>query len=350
MKSYDVCQCGAPLQLSERPTPVPASSEVLLKVLAAGVCHSDLHFWEGVYDIGGGRQLKLVDRGMKLPLTMGHENVGEVVAVGPKAEGIEIGDRRLIHPWIGCGDCDVCRGGQENLCLKPGFVGVFRPGGYADHLLVPHPRYLFDIGDLPPAAAAPLACAGVTAYSALKKFDGLLARAPLVIFGLGGVGSMCLAFLKEMGGSGAVVCDIDPKKRDLALRMGALAAIDNHAPDAMRQIAEAAKGPVWAVADFVGASDTVRLGIDCLTKGGKLVVVGLFGGEVTISTPFIPLKAMTMQGSYVGSLGDMAELLALVRRTGLPKIPVHTRPLAEATAVLRELKAGGILGRVVLTP
>lgn len=350
MKSYDVCQCGAPLRLTERPTPAPRGSEVLLKVLAAGVCHSDLHFWDGVYDLGGGRQLKLTDRGMKLPLTMGHGNVGEVVALGPEAEGVKIGDRRLVHPWIGCGDCDVCREDHENLCLEPGFVGVFRPGGYADYLLVPHPRYLLDIGDLPAAAAAPLACAGVTAYGALKKFDGLLARGPLIIFGLGGVGSMALALLETAGGVGAIVCDIDPKKRELALQMGARAAIDNHAPDALQQIAAAAEGPVWAVADFVGAGETVQLGIDCLTKGGKLVVVGLFGGEITLSTPFIPIKAMTIQGSYTGSLGEMAELIALVRRTGMPKIPVRTRPLAEATAVLHDLKAGTILGRVVLTP
>lgn len=350
MKSFDVCQCGAPLQLMQRPTPVPAGTEVLLKVLAAGVCHSDLHFWDGVYDLGGGKRLKLADRGMKLPLTMGHENVGEVVAIGPQATDVEVGDRRLVHPWIGCGDCAVCRRGAENLCLKPGFVGVFRPGGYADHLLVPHPRYLLDIGDMRPAAAAPLACAGVTAYSALKKFGDLIKREPLVIIGFGGVGSMCLALLTAMGGVGAVVCDIDPKKRELAERMGALAAIDNHGPDAIKEVTRAANGAVWAIVDFVGASDTVRFGVDCLVKGGHLVVVGLFGGEVTISTPFFPIRAMTVQGSYVGTLAEMTELLDLVRRTGLPNIPIHSRPLAEASAALDDLKAGKIVGRVVLTP
>ena len=157
MKSYDVCECGAPLRLMERPTPKPAGTEILLKVIAAGVCHSDLHIWDGYYDLGGGKRLKLSDRGVKLPLTMGHENVGEVVAVGPDAVGVKIGDRRLVHPWFGCGECAVCRRGDEQLCRTPFSIGVFRSGGYADHLLVPHPRYLFDIGGIAPEKAAPLA-------------------------------------------------------------------------------------------------------------------------------------------------------------------------------------------------
>src|SRR5690349_21662921 len=150
MKSYDVAECGAPLKLFERPTPQPMGSEVLLRVLAAGICHSDIHIWEGHYDLGGGKKLMLTERGMKLTLTMGHETVGEVVALGPEAEGVKIGDKRLVFPWLGCGQCAVCRRGEEQLCLKPQFLGVFRNGGYADHIVVPHARYLLDIGGLPP--------------------------------------------------------------------------------------------------------------------------------------------------------------------------------------------------------
>ena len=107
MKSYDVAECGAPLKLFERPTPTPSGSEVLLRVLAAGVCHSDIHIWEGHYDLGGGKKLKLTERGVKLPLTMGHETVGTVVALGPDAKGAKIGDKRLVFPWLGCGSCAV---------------------------------------------------------------------------------------------------------------------------------------------------------------------------------------------------------------------------------------------------
>jgi len=351
MKSYAVCQCGAPLELREQATPEPTGSEVLLRVLAAGVCHSDLHIWEGVYDLGGGRQLKLTDRGMTLPLTMGHETVGEVVAVGPDVRDVKIGDRRLAYPWIGCGECKVCRRGDEQLCLKPRFLGVFRPGGYSDHLLVPHARYLLDFGDIAPEQAAPLACSGLTAYGALRKLGGLVQTEPVVIIGAGGLGLMCLAVLKALGGHGAIVIDIDPAKRDAAREAGALAVIDPAAPDALQQIAAAADDGVWGVIDFVGSASTVRLGIDCLTKGGKLVVVGLFGGEISIPTPYIPMKAMTLQGSYTGSLAELRELIDLFRKTPpLPIIPVRRRPLDEAFAALTDLKAGKVTGRVVLGP
>ena len=350
MKSYDVCECGAPLRLMERPTPKPAGTEILLKVIAAGVCHSDLHIWDGYYDLGGGKRLKLSDRGVKLPLTMGHENVGEVVAVGPDAVGVKIGDRRLVHPWLGCGECAVCRRGDEQLCRTPFSIGVFRSGGYADHLLVPHPRYLFDIGGIAPEKAAPLACSGITTYGALKKVGPLLQEEPVVIIGAGGLGLMCLALHRAMGGKAAIVVDIDPVKREAARRAGAQAVIDGNAADAAKEIIEATKGGAWAVIDLVGASRTVQLGVDSLVKGGKVIVVGLFGGDIAVPTPSLPLRAMTIQGSYVGSLTEMAELLDLVRRKGAPDLPVATRPLAAVNDALNDLKAGKIIGRVVLTP
>ncbi len=350
MKSYDVCECGAPLRLMERPTPKPAGTEILLKVIAAGVCHSDLHIWDGYYDLGGGKRLKLSDRGVKLPLTMGHENVGEVVAVGPDAVGVKIGDRRLVHPWLGCGECAVCRRGDEQLCRTPFSIGVFRSGGYADHLLVPHPRYLFDIGGIAPEKAAPLACSGITTYGALKKVGPLLQEEPVVIIGAGGLGLMCLALHRAMGGKAAIVVDIDPVKREVARRAGAQAVIDGNTADAAKEIIEATKGGAWAVIDLVGASRTVQLGVDSLVKGGKVIVVGLFGGDITVPTPSLPLRAMTIQGSYVGSLTEMAELLDLVRRKGAPDLPVATRPLAAVNDALNDLKAGKIIGRVVLTP
>jgi len=350
MKSYDVCECGAPLRLMERPTPKPVGTEILLKVIAAGVCHSDLHIWDGYYDLGGGKRLKLSDRGVKLPLTMGHENVGEVVAVGPDAVGVKIGDRRLVHPWLGCGECAVCRRGDEQLCRTPFSIGVFRSGGYADHLLVPHPRYLFDIGGIAPEKAAPLACSGITTYGALKKVGPLLQEEPVVIIGAGGLGLMCLALHRAMGGKAAIVVDIDPVKREVARRAGAQAVIDGNTADAAKEIIEATKGGAWAVIDLVGASRTVQLGVDSLVKGGKVIVVGLFGGDITVPTPSLPLRAMTIQGSYVGSLTEMAELLDLVRRKGAPDLPVATRPLAAVNDALNDLKAGKIIGRVVLTP
>ncbi len=350
MRSFQVCQCGAPLQCNELPDPTPSGTEVLLKVLAAGVCHSDLHLTDGYFDLGGGKKLSILDRGMKLPTTLGHENVGEVVAVGPDARGVKVGDRRLVDPWMGCGECNVCKRGDEQLCTRPSSIGVFRHGGYSTHLMVPHPRYLFDIGNIPPERAAPLACSGVTTYSALKKVGPTLTTDPVVIIGAGGLGLMCLALHKAMGGHSAVVVDIDSSKRDAAKNAGAAAVIDGGAPDAAQQIVAATKGGAWAVIDLVGSAATARLGLDSLTKAGKLIIVGLYGGEITLSLPPFPMRAISIQGSYTGSLTETAELIDLVKRTGVPPVPVATRPLDDVNAVLNDLRAGKIIGRVVLTP
>lgn len=350
MISFDVCQCGAPLQRMERPTPKPAGSQVLLKTIAAGICHSDLHIWDGHYDMGSGKQINLLDRGIKLPLTMGHEIVGEVVALGPDATGVKVGDKRLVYPWIGCGTCKVCKADEEQLCLAPKFLGVFANGGYSDHVLVPHARYLLDYGNLPADKVAPLACSGVTTYGALKKLGSTLQREPMVIIGAGGLGLMCLALAKAMGSPGAIVVDIDPVKRDAAMQAGAMATVDGKAEDAAKQIVKLTNGGAWSAIDLVGAGSTVRLGVDSLIKGGRLVVVGLFGGDITISTPLFPLKAMTVQGSYVGSPTELKELLDLVKRTGLPSLPVATRSLPQADSALGELRAGKVIGRLVLTP
>lgn len=351
MKSYDVVDFGAPLKATEKPTPKPQGTEVLLRMLAAGVCHSDLHIWDGYYDLGGGKKLTVKDRGLVPPLTMGHEIVGEVAAVGPEATGVKLGDKRLAHPWIGCGSCAVCRRGEEQLCNSPRFLGVHKPGGYADHVLVPHPRYLLDLGKLSPAQAAPYACSGITAFGALKRVGAAVFKEqPIMVIGAGGLGLMCLALHKALGGMGAIVADIDAKKRDAAMKAGALAAIDAGAADAVKQAQAAAKAPIGAAIDFVGASSTAKLGIDAIARGGKYVIVGLFGGDITLSLPLLPLRAIAVQGSYVGSLAEMKELLALVATGRVPPVPINERRLGEANAVLEELKAGRIIGRAILTP
>jgi D-arabinose 1-dehydrogenase-like Zn-dependent alcohol dehydrogenase len=349
MRSYDIAEWGAPLKAFDRPTPEPKGTEVLLRVTAAGVCHSDVHIWEGFFDLGGGRKFHMADRGMKLPHTLGHEIAGEVVAFGPKARGLKKGQKRLVYPWIGCGTCGVCKDGDENLCLAPRYLGVQRAGGYSDHVVVPHPRYLLDIGKLTPAEAAPYACSGLTTYSALTKVGPGLKRNPVVIIGAGGLGLMCLSILKAMKGKGAIAVDIDPAKRDAALKMGAIAAVDGAASDAVAQIKAAAKGPVWAAIDLVGSPATAQLGIDSLTKGGKLIIVGLFGGQITLPLPTIPQRALTIQGSYVGNLAELKKLLALIRQKKAAPVPIRKRPLDYAATALEELRAGKVVGRTVLT-
>jgi D-arabinose 1-dehydrogenase-like Zn-dependent alcohol dehydrogenase len=354
MKSFKVTDFNAPLMEVDQPTPQPSGTQVLVKVKAAGVCHSDLHIWEGGYDLGHGRKpLSLKDRGVSLPRTMGHETAGEVLAFGPDAKsdtgGLRVGDVALVYPWLGCGKCETCLAGEENMCLKPNSLGVYCDGGYADHMTVPHPRYLLNLKGLDPVTAAPYACSGVTTYSALKKVESSF-NTPIVIFGAGGLGLMALSLLKAMGGKGAIVVDIDARKREAAEQAGALATVDGKAPDALEQLAQKAGGPIRAVIDLVGNAATTQLGFDCLSKGGKLVIVGLFGGGAPWALPLIPIKAITIQGSYVGNLRETQELLDLVRAKKIGPIPVTPMPLAKANEALIDLQQGRLVGRAVLTP
>ena len=351
MRSYDIVEFGEPLKQVDQPNPVPAGSEVLLKTLATGVCHSDLHIWDGFYELGGGKRMMLKERGLATPITLGHEIAGEVVAAGPDAAGVAPGDRRVIYPWIGCGTCAVCQRGDEHLCNRPRALGIQKPGGFADHVLVPHPRYLLPLGRLKPEEAAPFACSGLTAFSALQKIGAAVYRAqPILILGAGGLGLMALALLKALGGRGAVVADIDPKKREAALAAGALGAINAGAADAVKQAQAAAKAPLAAAIDFVGAQPTARLGIDAVTRGGKYVIVGLFGGEITLALPLLPIRALTIQGSFVGSLGEFKALMDIVQTSAVPPVPLQPRKLHDCEAALGELRAGRIVGRAVLTP
>ncbi|WP_326539210.1 alcohol dehydrogenase [Pseudorhodoferax sp.] len=351
MISYDLTAFGAPLACNEQPTPTPTGSQVLVRVLAAGVCHSDIHIRHGYYDMGNGKRLNMGERGAVLPLTMGHETAGEVVAAGPEARDAKIGQRVVVYPWLGCGSCKVCARGQENLCLTGRSLGVFAPGGYADHILVPHARYLVDIGDMAPEQAAPCACSGLTMYSAIGKIDpAVLKDEHVVVFGAGGLGLMAVGLLKALGNPGAIVIEPDAAKREAALKAGAAHAIDSAAPDLAEQAKKAAGGAVWAALDCVGTEQTVGTGIAMLTKGGQLVQVGLFGGKVEISTPSMPMRATSYQGSYVGNLGQLRALIDLAKAGKLTPLPIDARPLDQAEAALQDLEAGKVVGRVMLKP
>lgn len=349
MRCFHLAGFGQPLLALDKPLPVPTGTQVVLQVLAAGVCHSDLHVQDGQVDLGHGQWASFAAR-CNLPRTLGHETTGRITAVGPDAQNVGLGSTALVYGWIGCGSCRACQQDDENMCVDSRFIGVSRDGGFAEHILVPHPRYLIDLTGIDPVAAAPLACAGLTTYSALKKAGPLLQQQPVVIFGAGGLGLMALGVLRLMGGHGAVVLDIDPIKRQAALAAGALAAIDPAAPDADAQVRQAVGGPVLFVLDLVGSAATASQGFRLLDKGGKLLLVGLLGGAMSLPVPAVVNKAATLQGSYVGNLAELRELVDLVRAQGLPKLPLDRRPLDQANQALDDLRAGRVVGRLVLLP
>ena len=346
MNSHDVVEWGQPLQRRIREMPVPTGTEVLVKVRYCGVCHSDVHIRDGYFDLGGGKKFHMSQRGMQPPVTLGHEPLGTVVAAGPQAVDVPIGHDRLVYPWTGCGACARCEEGMDNWCATPRFIGIQRPGGYGEYLLVPHPKYLVDASGIDPQHAPILACSGLTTYSAVRKLMPCKPSDWIVVMGAGGLGLMAVAMLRALGHQHIAVCEINPAKWPAAREAGAMECIDPSAAGALEKL-QALAGGVWGVVDLVGAESTVTLGMAALRKGGRLVVVGLYGGEVAF--PLVPLaqRAITLQGSYVGSLAELHEVVQLARSGRLQPIPVSLCAMDDVSGVLDQLKAGTVLGRVV---
>ncbi|MQA90110.1 MAG: alcohol dehydrogenase catalytic domain-containing protein [Gemmatimonas sp.] len=351
MQSAQLTEFGKPLVLNEIRGPEPQGREVLLETVACGVCHSDLHMADGYYDLGGGRRTYLKAAGMSLPRTLGHEVVGRVLAVGPTAEGAEAGEVRLVYPWIGCGECKECGRGASHLCGRSRAIGVFTDGGYSDHVLVPDPRFLLEIGDLRPEIACSYACAGLTAFSALRKITPLDPDDGLLIIGAGGLGLMALQLVRELTDTRVIVVDSDARKLEAAARFGNWSLIDASNRSAFAQIRTLTRrAGVAAVVDFVGSGETARLGYGSLARNGTLVVVGLYGGQLVVPTPALPLKNVTIRGSYTGSLSELRYLVSIVRAGQLRPLPAKTFPLDSAQEVLDRLRSGDIVGRAVLRP
>lgn len=337
---------GAPLCETVVDVPQPQGSEVLVRIERCGVCHSDLHMQDGYFALGGDKKLD-VRAGRTLPFTLGHEIAGTVEGVGPDAD-TKSGARVAVYPWIGCGQCAACKVGDENICTAPRHLGITVDGGFATYVLVPHARYLIDYTPLPAAYAGALMCSGLTAYAALKRLADRAARAPLLLIGLGGVGLMGLALARAMYGTAPFVADIDPKKREAALAAGAAEAFDPSDPNARKALLKASGG-IYAACDFAGSDASLNFATGVLAKGGKVVVTGLIGGAYSTAVAMFPLKAMTIEGTSTGTLAEARELIALVRAKTIAPPPLAERPLAQASATLDDLRAGRIVGRVVLS-
>ena len=348
MRAWAVVENEKPLQEIELPTPEPVGTEVLLETTYCGVCHSDLHIWEGRYDLGGGKVMTLTDRGLKLPVAMGHEIVGRVVKLGPDATGVAVGDIRIVFPWVGCGTCQACLDEDDNMCLQGKALGVFQNGGYGTHVVAPHPRPLVDPGNVPHAIAATYACSGITVFSAIKKVMPISPDEPIVLVGAGGLGLNAIAVLKALKHRNIVVVDIDATKRSVAAQAGATKTVDGSGEGVTGRIVEACGGPPLAVIDLVNGTSTARFAFDALRKGGKLVQVGLFGGELNVSLPLMPIKALTIQGSYVGNPKELRELVQLANEGAVPALPVTIVPQHEANDALMRLRDGNVIGRLIL--
>lgn len=353
MISYQFMEHGKPLQKVLHETPKPKGTEVLVRITRSGVCHSDLHIWDGYFDWGNGKRFYVKDRGCVPPFTLGHEPFGIVEDFGSSAsrmdKKLKKGQRRIVYPWIGCGKCAVCKAGQDNYCVSGSqFLGVNRAGAYSSHLLIPHPRYLVDAAGVDEGFAATLACSGLTTYSAVSKLPELGPKDWVAVLGCGGLGLICVSVLRAKGVKNIIACDIDPSKLEAAKKLGAKLVLDTRAPDAAQKLQALALGNLAGAVDLVGMPATAALGLAALRKGGRYVLVGLFGGELAYPMPPIAQRGIGIVGSYVGNLQELKEVVALAKKKKLKPTPIATRPADEASRTLEELKAGKILGRVVL--
>ena len=349
MKAAQIIEPNKPLKISEIDTPSPTGKQVLLKVKAVGVCHSDLHLWEGGYDTGDGF-MKVTDRGVKFPVIPGHEIVGTVSAIGDSVVGIKEGDNVLVYPWIGCGTCPTCEKGDTNLCEAPQSLGVFQDGGYAEYSLIPDYKFLAQISGMDLEGAASLACSGLTAYTAVKK---AISNSPenILIVGAGGLGLMGVQIATALCDAKVICADLTDEKLQKAKEMGADHTINTKDSESFKNIMSICneKG-ADSIIDFVNAPPTVKLDLSVIRKRGNIVLVGLFGGAVDLPLVSIPLKAITIQGAYTGNYNDMIELVDLAKRGIIKPIVSKHYSMDEANTALEDLKNRKVIGRSVINP
>jgi alcohol dehydrogenase, propanol-preferring len=348
MSAWAVVRNKEPLQRFEQAPLEPTGTEVVLQVTHAGVCHSDLHFWKGYYDMGGGQHMLLADRGVVLPRAPGHEIVARVIKLGPLASGVKVGDVRIVFPWLGCGGCERCLAGDDNLCNQPKALGVLQDGGYGDQVKVPNSKFLVDCSGIDPAYAATLACSGITVYSAIRKLMPMRPEEPVVLFGAGGLGLAAIAMWRALDHQHIISVDISADKRAAALEMGATQVIDGTAADLVNRITEAAGGPVKAAMDFVNIGSTAQAGLECLAKNGQLILVGVGGGQLTLSLAGLIFRPRGIQGSLTGNPQDLREVAELARSGKLRPIPVSVMPKHQINDALMQLLEGRATGRIVL--
>ena len=351
MKAARIVKVNEKLEIQQVETPKPRGSQVLVKVQSSGVCHSDIHLWEGYYQGVGGELLKTTDRGVNYPLTPGHEVAGIVDSLGEQAEGFNNNDKVLVYPWIGEGLCPACRIGEENLCDKPRSLGVYMDGGYAEYVLVPSYKYLVKISDgMDIDASATLSCSALTAYGAVKNAN-LKPDDNVVIVGAGGLGLMAIQLAKAVTGARIIAMDLDDKKLEFAKKEGADTTVNSKNEDPVKTIMELTdKMGADAVIDFVNASKTVETDMQFLRRRARVVLVGLFGGELKLSLVSMPTRAYKLIGSYTGTLSDMIELVSLARRGVIKPVVSNRFKLDQATDALTMLRDGKILGRGVINP
>lgn len=338
MKATRFYEVGKPLTIEDVPEPEVGPTDVLVKIAGAGVCHSDLHVIDG--EVGVKRR----------PITLGHENAGIVEKVGSLVTEVQPGDGVAVFGAWGCGICKICERQDENLCQNPIYPGVMVDGGWAEKLLVQHPRNLVKLNGLDPVIAAPLTDAALTPYRAIKKVMSKLGPGKrLGIIGIGGLGHMALQIAKALTPATRLVAiDVSGEKLAMAKTLGAHYTINGKGDVGAAVKAVTDDEGVDAIIDFVGSDATLQNAVACAAIGCKVVVVGIAGGTLPYSFWKLPLEC-EVTSSIWGNRQELREVLELAR-LGLITPHIERQPLEAINDVLARLHEGKVQGRIVLTP
>ncbi|MHA6797806.1 NAD(P)-dependent alcohol dehydrogenase [Bounagaea algeriensis] len=344
MRAVQYTEFGTKPRLNEVPTPEPGPGEVLLRVTAAGMCHSDLAVMDWPAE----------QFPYELPLTLGHEGAGTVAAVGAGVTTIAEGEDYAVYgPW-GCGRCHSCALGRENYCTRAEELGIRPPGlgasgAMAEYLLVDDPRHLVPLGGLDPVQAAPLTDAGLTPYHAIQRsLPKLVGGSTAVVIGVGGLGHLAVQLLRTCTPARVVAMDVVDEKLELAREVGAHETMyADHA--AISEVAGLTEGRgAEVVLDFVGVEPTVRLAPRLVAVAGDITVVGIGGAPLQVGFGLLPFET-TVASPYWGTRAELIELLALARN-GDVRVRVETYELQRGPEIYDRFERGEVRGRAVLLP
>ncbi|MFJ7984128.1 NAD(P)-dependent alcohol dehydrogenase [Streptomyces sp. NPDC096351] len=344
MKALQYRTVGAAPEVVTVPDPEPGPGQVLLKVTAAGVCHSDIAVMG----------LPAEQLSFPLPLTLGHEGVGTVAALGAGAEGFAVGDAVAVYgPW-GCGSCSACARGRENYCLRAAELGIRppglgAPGAIAEYMIVDSPRHLVPLGGLDPVRAVPLTDAGLTPYHAVKRsLPKLVPGSTVVVIGAGGLGHVAVQILRAITAARVVALDVTEEKLALARAVGAHETVlsDAGAAAAVRELTGGRGAEV--VLDFVGAPPTVTAAGAMVAIEGDVTIVGLGGGTLPVGFGSLPYE-VSVTSPYWGTRAELVEVLDLAR-AGAIDVHTETYGLDDAPKAYERLHAGRVEGRAVILP
>jgi alcohol dehydrogenase, propanol-preferring len=341
MRAARLHKYGEPLVIDEVPVPRPAVGEVLVRVVGAGFCHSDLHIISG--------DIPTLPR---MPLTLGHENAGIVAAAGGGVRSVSEGDHVAVFGAWGCGVCGYCVSGEENLCMQGQWVGLSKyDGGYAEYLLVPHERHLVRLRQLRPEVAAPLTDAALTPYRAIKRaLPAITPDHAVLVIGAGGLGQFGIKLLRLLCASEIIVADLSDKKLETARDLGAHHTVNSDVDAALEIVHMLSNGGVAAAFDFVGAGSTLALALGATRRLGRVVQVGLAGGAARLLALQNWQPEVSYSVSYWGNVKELREVLDLAEDGRLTPIPLEFESLDRINDARHRLETGQVNGRAVITP